>query len=383
MNAFNLGKTGHFDDVSYRLLVDSVKDYAIFMLDPNGYIVSWNKGAERIKGYTAGEIIGQHFSRFYPPESIDAGRPDIALAIAAMEGKYEEEGWRVRKDGSRFWAHVLITVLHDGDGEIEGFAKVTQDMTERKQAEEALQQAYNELEHRVQERTTQLQKEIEIRKASEKRLRELSRYLQTVREKERSRVAREIHDELGGLLTVLKMDISRYTERYPAPATSASLQDADQMLGLADAAINALRSIMDNLHPSLLEHLGLWAALEWAVEQFQSVSHIDTTFQKTGTERPVDPVRTSTIYHLFQEILDNAAHHANATHVDILVDVDATRFTLQIKDNGIGITEQQVADDASCGIAAMIERIHTLDGVFDITGQPGIGTTVAVEIPLP
>jgi PAS domain S-box-containing protein len=120
----------------FRLLVASVRDYAIFHLDPQGHIRSWNAGAQRIKGYTASDIIGKHFSIFYPPTDVRRGKPDYELRVAIEEGRYEEEGWRVRKDGSRFWANVVITALHGPDDTLVGFAKVTRDLTERKQAEE-------------------------------------------------------------------------------------------------------------------------------------------------------------------------------------------------------------------------------------------------------
>jgi len=120
----------------FRLLVESVVDYAIFLLDPAGYVRSWNMGAERIKGYTADEIIGKHFSVFYPPDDRERGVPQSVLGIARDEGRFEGEGWRIRKDGARFWANVVITALHDDTGELVGFAKVTRDLTERKSADE-------------------------------------------------------------------------------------------------------------------------------------------------------------------------------------------------------------------------------------------------------
>src|SRR5207249_4796425 len=107
----------HEIEERFRLLVEGVKDYAIFMLDPEGFVVSWNAGAERIKGYTADEIIGQHFSVFYPPQAIAQDRPAWELRTALEQGRVEDEGWRVRKDGTYFWANVLITVLHDEDGQ--------------------------------------------------------------------------------------------------------------------------------------------------------------------------------------------------------------------------------------------------------------------------
>src|SRR5437763_303636 len=120
----------------FRLLVETVRDYAIFLLDRDGNVVSWNAGAERIKGYAADEIIGKHFSVFYPATDARRGKPDYELRIAADEGRYEEEGWRVRKDGSLFWASVVITALRDEKKKLVGYAKVTRDLTERRRAED-------------------------------------------------------------------------------------------------------------------------------------------------------------------------------------------------------------------------------------------------------
>ena len=129
----------HQSEEHFRLIVESVKDYAIFMLDPGGRVTSWNSGAERIKGYRAEEIIGQHFSRFYSQEDIDSGKPDEELKLAASLGQLEDEGWRIRKDGSRFWADVVITAIRGQNDEVIGYSKVTRDFTERKKTEAALQ----------------------------------------------------------------------------------------------------------------------------------------------------------------------------------------------------------------------------------------------------
>ncbi|MFL6662845.1 MAG: PAS domain S-box protein [Rhizobacter sp.] len=128
-------------DEMFRRLVEGVTDYAIFMLTPEGRIASWNTGAERIKGYTAQDIIGQHFSRFYPPDAVASGWPDEELRQAALQGRFEDEGWRVRKDGTRFWANVVITALRSSTGELLGFSKITRDLTERRAHEERLRQS--------------------------------------------------------------------------------------------------------------------------------------------------------------------------------------------------------------------------------------------------
>ncbi|NEJ84456.1 PAS domain S-box protein [Rhizobium leguminosarum] len=129
----------------FRRLVQGVSDYAIYMLDPNGNVSSWNFGAERIKGYRPQEIIGRHFSTFYTPEDREAGVPETALGLARAEGRFEREGWRVRKDGSRFWASVVIDVIRDDEGDVLGFAKITRDITEKMETQRALEQAREEL----------------------------------------------------------------------------------------------------------------------------------------------------------------------------------------------------------------------------------------------
>ena len=141
----------------FRLLVESARDYAIFLLDPQGYVVTWNAGAERIKQYRADEIIGRHFSQFYPQEATDRGWPAHELAMAQQEGRFEDEGWRVRRDGSMFWANVIITALYDDSGSLRGFSKITRDMTDRKRAEDASRHLLEEaVARRVAEQNAQL-----------------------------------------------------------------------------------------------------------------------------------------------------------------------------------------------------------------------------------
>src|ERR1700679_3061510 len=138
-----------YSDEIFRLLVEGVEDYAIFLLDPTGKVSTWNQGAERIKGYKAQEIIGQHFSRFYPREAIESKWPDRELEIAGKEGRYTDEGVRVRRDGSTFWGHGGITALRDDAGELRGFSKVTRDLTERREFEERTRQLNKELKTRI------------------------------------------------------------------------------------------------------------------------------------------------------------------------------------------------------------------------------------------
>src|SRR5438270_137487 len=131
---------------TFRLLVEGVRDYAIFMLDGAGRVLTWNAGAERLKGYRAEDIIGKHFSCFYPADADEGGKPARLLALAAREGRVEDEGWRVRRDGSRFWADGVITALRGPAGTMIGFGKVTRDLSDRRRTEEQLAQSHAELE---------------------------------------------------------------------------------------------------------------------------------------------------------------------------------------------------------------------------------------------
>lgn len=151
----------------YQLLIDAVRDDAVFMLDPDGRVARWNSGAHKIKGYSTDEIIVRHFSVFYTPEDVVSDKPRRELAIAAARGRAEDQGWRVRWDGSRFWADVTITAVHDPSDALLGFAKVTRDMTER------------------------------MRLAELKHSSELAAQIQSTREDEQKRITRELHDDLG------------------------------------------------------------------------------------------------------------------------------------------------------------------------------------------
>ncbi|HVU03560.1 MAG TPA: ATP-binding protein [Polyangiaceae bacterium] len=164
-------------EVRFRLLVEAVTDYAIYLLDPDGYVTTWNSGAEKIKGYTAAEIIGRHYSTFFRKEDVDAGKPLEELRIARTQGRYEEEGWRVRKDGTPFWSSVVLTAIRDADGHLTGFAKVTRDLTARRAAEEASRELIREQAARAAAESAEERLRVEHR-----RYRELSLQLQAILE---------------------------------------------------------------------------------------------------------------------------------------------------------------------------------------------------------
>ena len=187
-------------------------DYAIFMLDPTGVIVSWNAGAERIKGYTADEIVGRHFSTFYPKADVLAGKPDMELRVASAEGRYAEEGWRVRKDGTLFWASVVITALRDPKGELVGFAKVTRDLTERRRSEE--------------QRAVLLERERKAREEAERNL----RHVRTIQSVSDIALAHLVLDDL------LRATLERVVELMAVDTAVVLLLSDDETSLLATAA---------------------------------------------------------------------------------------------------------------------------------------------------
>ncbi|HZZ57106.1 MAG TPA: PAS domain S-box protein, partial [Opitutaceae bacterium] len=158
----------HSAEEGYRLLLASMRDCAFYMLDPEGRIVSWNTGAQAIEGYAEAEVLGQSFTMFYPPEDVAAGAPERTLARAAEKGRTEVEGWRVRKGGRRFWAHVVIAAIRDEHGRLLGYSKLTRDLTERQRSQQAIEQSFEELKQLQQELTLRNRElQIESRKANE------------------------------------------------------------------------------------------------------------------------------------------------------------------------------------------------------------------------
>jgi PAS domain S-box-containing protein len=380
----------------FRLLIQGVQEYAIFQLDPMGHVVSWNVGAERLKGYASEEIIGKHFSVFYPREDRMNDKPQHVLAKAARDGQCEDEGWRIRKDGSRFLANVVITALHDPKGSLVGFAKLTRDMTESRQKEEALIKAKELLELRVEQRAAlltrvneELRSEIAEREHAEKQLRTsldqlraLAARLQSVREEERTSIAREIHDELGQICTAIKMDLALVGRRL----TKKQMQLRTKIgsaVQLVDNMIVTLRRIASELRPRTLDDLGLPAALESQAQEFEGRTGIPCSLTLPKEPLTLDADSSTAIFRIFQESLTNVARHAHATRVGARLEREHDRLIFQVFDNGWGFDPQEAKAQKSLGLVGMQERALMLNGDLKIEGVRGAGTTMTLTIPLP
>jgi PAS domain S-box-containing protein len=352
----------------FRLLVNSVKDYAIFVLSPEGCVLTWNPGAQALKGYKKEEIIGKHFSVFYPPEAIDSGWPTRELALAEKEGRFSDEGWRVRKDGSSFWASVIITTLRDENGNLTGFAKVTQDMTQRREAEERIQNLNRELRNRVSQ-LDESQRSLELRTLE---FQNLSARVLRIQDEERRRIARELHDDLGQQLAGIKMSLDRSRN--------------EEVSNAVQSAINSVRNLSYLLHPPLLEETGLRSALHWFIDGLTKRSGIEIQL----TVKPESFPRMSsememTIFRIVQESLTNIYRHASSASARVEIDKQSEWVVVRIRDYGKGIASDisggTYLGRIGVGISGMRERIRQLGGQLTVSrAEPG--TLVEAKIPM-
>lgn len=354
----------------FRLLIEGIQDYAIYSMDPNGVITSWNVGARRIKGYTAEEIIGQNFSRFYPPEDIRGGLPAKVLQIAREEGHYEGEGWRLRKDGSRFWSNVVVTPLRDNAGNIIGFSKITRDMTERKMLMDRVQQHAEELERAQQS------------------LRHLSGQLLQVQDDERRRLARELHDGSGQILAALSMNLQSLQDAFKERIAPNLAQRLAESISLTNQVIKETRTLSYLLHPPLLDEAGLRDALHWFVSGFIERSGIQTELEISSDFSRLPRDVELAIFRIIQEALTNIHRHSCSPKAGIRLALGPSEVLLTIADEGKGMPTEASMEEPQdnrklgVGIAGMRERVLQLGGSFEISaGDPG--TVIKATFPLP
>jgi signal transduction histidine kinase len=227
--------------------------------------------------------------------------------------------------------------------------------------------------------TDRLSKENEFRRSTEQ-LRELSARLQSVREEERTHLARAIHDELGQALTGLKMDVAWLQKHLDQPQP-ALLEKTQAMSDLIDIIVQAVRRIATELRPGILD-LSLVATIEWQLQEFQTRSGIEGKLISAPEETTLDVDGATTVFRIFQEILTNVARHAQATRIEVSLEENATFLTLQVQDNGRGMTESEIQSPKSIGLLGMRERARLREGKIQFQGTPGQGTTVTVRVPL-
>lgn len=353
----------------YRLLVESIRDYAIFVLDPEGRVLTWNPGAEAMKGYTRDEIVGQHFSKFYPPDAVQNGWPERELLLAQKEGRFADEGWRVRKDGTSFWASVIITALRSADGKHTGFSKITQDMTERRRTEEYVQALNRELRQRL----SQLEESRRVIELRTLELQKLSGQLLHIQDEERRRIARELHDDLGQQLSALKMMLN-------------NPKDHEEALQTADRALASVRNLSYLLHPPLLDETGLRSALYWYAEGLTKRSGIQISMSVKPHIFPrLSKEMEMTIFRIVQEALTNVYRHADSDSARVEIDKQSEWVVVRVRDHGKGLPKEidgkTVMPSLGVGVAGMRERLRQLGGELTLShAEPG--ALLEAKIPL-
>jgi len=360
----------------FRLLVDTVQDYAILMLDPEGRVTSWNYGAQSIHGYEPSEILGQHFSRFFPEEDVRAGKPQRELEAAAREERFEEEGWRVRRDGSRFWANVIITALRDRAGKLVAFVKVVRDATEKMQAHEAVQAANRKLQREIEEKAG-AQRKLE---ESESSLRDLSIQLLRVQDEERRRIGRDLHDSVGQYLTALRLKTEVLKPIVESGDAARISRELDECARLADESLKELRTVSYLLYPPMLEEMGLKQALLWYIDGFVKRSGIETTTDLADGFPRLPQETELVIYRILQESLTNVHRHSGSQTAHVRLAVKDGDVVLEVRDSGQGVPTGE-ASQLGVGLRGMNERLRQLGGKLELNSMKG-GTTVVAAVPI-
>ncbi|CAN5584872.1 chemotaxis protein CheB [soil metagenome] len=357
-----------------RLLIDSVRDYAIFTMEPDGRIASWNSGAQRMFGYAGEEAIGQPVAVLFTPEDREAGVPGVELHRAAREGRAEDARWHLRKDGNRLYCSGVTTPL--GDSEAKGFAKIARDLTDSRQAQSALEQAHEMLDARVQERTAELEAEMRVRAAAEMRATDLVRALVATQEDERARVARDLHDQVGQQLTGLRLSLERLQD-YCRPDEQA-IGEVARALSIAHEIDAELDFLAWELRPAALDDLGLVAAVSRFLQTWSDHVGIKVEFRQARMESyRLDRETETTLYRIVQEALNNVTKHAHASRVDVILELRDTAVVLVVEDDGVGFDTE--APDPGLGLPGMRERAALVGAELHIESTPGQGTTVFVR----
>jgi PAS domain S-box-containing protein len=362
-----------------RLMVAAVVDYAISALDPQGRVTSWNEGARRLTQYEEDEILGRHFSIFHPAEEAAAGRPERLLREAVRAGRVEDEGWRVRKDGSRFWADVVITAVRDQGGELRGFTKVTRDLTERRSAQEALREAAA-------------------------REREAAEQLRAAARSRQNLIAIVAHD-LRAPVAVLHGSADTLVRNWDALDEGRRLEIVRSVL----SSSSRLRALVDDVLDLTRIEAGRLTydigAVDLVAIVVRAAGDLDPCSRRIAIVRPAGEVLVRgderRIWQITTNLMSNAVKFSAADEpVEVAVDDDGRMGWVSVTDHGVGMTEEQrrrlfqpftrirdetgAGRDAGMGLGLFIARSLITDqgGDIEVTSDPGVGSTFRFGLPL-
>lgn len=378
----------------FRLLVEGVKDYAIFMLSPEGLIASWNVGAERINGYPASEVIGRHFSIFYPQEALASKHAEHELEVAKREGVYEEEGLRVRRDGSTFWANVVITALHDKDGVLQGFAKVTRDVTEKRKTDEARRKFSEELERKVKERTEELEQSrrelIEQRDQLKRSNTDLQQFAYVA--------SHDLQEPLRGIITCHQLLEKRFAQHITPEMQeymSIAIESSQRMKALIEGLLQYGRAGELSLTGNPVDFNQI--AQDALVMLKPAID--DAGAKVTFGDLPKLHADPALMTHVFKNLISNAIKYSGEKSpvVEVSAEKQGTAWIFTVKDNGMGIepqyferifvifqrlhSDRRKYPGTGIGLAVCKRIIEAHGGTISLESTPGVGTTFRFKVP--
>jgi len=358
-----------------RLIVESAREYAIFSIDLEGRITSWNTGAKRLLGYDEEEVLGRHVRLIFTEEDRLSGRAEAELSRALENDRAEDERWHLRKDGSRFWAGGLTTRMLDEEGQTRGFVKILRDYTGRKRAEIWLRSLNETLEKRVAERTAEAEQ-----RATQ--LRMLASELTDAEQRERRRLAEILHDHLQQILVAAKMQVGMLTQRKLDESLSTALQRVD---GLLRRSIDASRSLTVELSPPILYDAGLASALHWLSRNMLDTHRLQVNVEVEAESDPESDNIRAFLFQAVRELLFNVVKHANTSTATVTLRLVDQDVEVAVTDGGNGFDEEKSSNRekrGGFGLFSIRERVELLGGSLRIESIKEGGTRVAVRVPM-
>ncbi|HEY6182166.1 MAG TPA: PAS domain S-box protein [Terriglobales bacterium] len=324
----------------FRLLVEGVQDYAIFMLTPAGAVASWNAGAERIYRYRAEEILGLHVSVLYSVDDVRAGKPEEDLRLSESQGRFSEEAERMRRDGSRFWAQVITTAMRDKAGCLRGFARVTRDITERRRLEQEIL---------------------------------------AISEREQNRIGQDLHDGLCNHLAGVVFQ-GEFLEQKLSEQSVAEAAIAARMTVMLKQAITQAHGLARGLNPVNMEAGGLLAAFQGLCQDTEQLYKIACRLRCDTPVGIQDDVVATNLYRIAQEAVSNAIKHGKAKQILIELNANGNGTCLRVQDNGRGICAE-AGSNGGLGLGTMRHRARLLGGTVEIEPYRSGGTMVTCLLP--
>lgn len=331
-------------EARFHAVAAAIEDYAIFLLDAEGRVASWSAAAERITGYTSEEVVGQACSIFYTREDIERGVPEQEIERAGREGRFEVEGWRVGKNGSRYLAHVITSALRDNDGRLRGFSRVFRDITERRRLEEEREQLLAEQE----------------------------------KQDERDRIAMDLHDDTIQAIYAVGVGLESAMEDIAGEPGRAQAE-VDAAIEQLNEVIRDIRNYIYNLRPARFTG-DLRESLTGLVEQFRRTTSCDVSVS-IASASALERERALAAFHVAQEALNNVRKHAHASAVSIALVAGDAGIDLEVRDDGAGFDGSVEATEEHRGLRNMRSRAQLAGGTLTVESALGRGTCVHLHVP--